>query len=411
METSTLAVVRNIYLGQPITRLELCERTGLSQSRVGVLVSQLREMGLVCGDRPANGSPGRPAALLTLNPKAGHVVGLDIGGEHMRAVLSDLQGSVLFSAIHPTRAVPDREVILENLTNLVEAICEKGGLQPDQLVALGMGLRGIVDTRAGMVLDWPNTPEWADAWRNLDIKQEIGSRLGVKLILVDEPVRAMAVTAHRFGPAQGCDNFLYLFLGGGVGSAVFVDGQPYGGNRGMAGELGHVIVDEDGPWCSCGNRGCLEVLASTSAVLRRARQRLADPQHMSILRTAQENGELSVTTLIEAAAVGDKLAFQVLNQTGSYVGKVVAVAINMLDPELVVLGGPLAMADGFILDAVQHQVRLRALQYIYEETRLVCDHRGELDGAPGMALLALDKLFGTRAYLEAFLDTRLDLSC
>ena len=228
--------------------------------------------------------------------------------------------------------------------------------------------------------------------------------MDIQPVFVDDTVRAVGMLAHRCGVAQDSADFLYVLLGTGVGSAVFVDGRPYLGSAGMAGELGHVTVDEEGPWCSCGNRGCLEVMASTLAVLRRARERLAEPSLMSALRDPFERDELTLGALMEAAAAGDKLAFQILDETGTYVGEVLATALNLLGPEMVVLGGPLAQGDGIILDAVQRQVRLRALQHVSNETQIVCDDQGEFAGAHGAALRALDTLFTSEGSLARLIE-------
>jgi predicted NBD/HSP70 family sugar kinase len=202
-----------------------------------------------------------------------------------------------------------------------------------------------------------------------------------------------------------------VFLGNGIGSSIFIQGRPYSGSIGIAGELGHVMVDEEGPWCSCGNRGCLEVVASTSAVLQRVRERLAEPGLMTTLRTAYERDELSLAALIGAARTGDKLAFQILDETGASVGKVLAIAVNLLGPDLVVLGGPLAQdgapqSGSILLEAVQRQVFLRALQHLSKQARIVCDDQGELAGARGAALMALDRLFESDEYLTRFLSQR-----
>jgi predicted NBD/HSP70 family sugar kinase len=246
---------------------------------------------------------------------------------------------------------------------------------------------------------------WADAWRGLDIPGELGERLGMKPIFVDDTVRAMGFVAHRCGLARGSSNFLYVHLGSGVGSGVFVGGVAYSGSKGMAGELGHVTIDEEGPWCSCGNRGCLEVIASTQAVLRRVRERLAASRLVSVLREPYEADNLTLDALIEAARSGDKLAYQILDETGTYVGRVLAIALNLLSPELVLLGGPLAQDGGIILNAVQRQVRLHALQYIWKQARIICDAPDELLGARGAALLALERLFNSRDSLMQFVES------
>ncbi len=404
MEPSVLSILYNIHQSQPVTRRMLSEQTGLGAGRINALVSHLLDRQLIREEVRQDGTRGRPALSLSINPDAGRVLGLDIGGQHSRAVLSDLAGGVITSLIHPTQAIPDREVILSNIVRLIEAICQEGDILPKEVVAFGIGVRGIVDSRTGIVLGWPNTPSWTAAWAGLDLPTELRARLGVDLIVVDDSVRAMGLVAQRFGPARNSRNFLYVFLGTGIGSGVFVDGKPYRGGSGLAGELGHVTIADDGPWCSCGSRGCLETLASTWAVLRRVQERLAESRLASMLRDPYEKGELTLAALIEAARAGDKLAFQILDETGAYVGKVLAIALNLLGPELVVLGGPLAQDGGIILEAVQRQVRLHALQHISSQTRIVCDDQGELAGAHGAALLALDTLFASSEHLSKLIN-------
>jgi len=393
MDSANLAVLRSIYRAQPVTRRELGRQLGLSPGRVSMLVGQLLDRGLVREEVRQGGNPGRPAALLSVNPDAGRVVGVDVSNAYSRIVLSDLAGGILASVAQPTEMVPQREAILENLTALVVNVCREGGLAPGSLAAMGIGLQAIVDARGGAVLDWPTAPSWAAAWRGLDISAELGRRLGIKVTIVEDSVRAMGISAHRSGPARGSSCFLYVFLGSGIGSVLVVDGQPYRGAIGLAGELGHITVTEEGPLCSCGNRGCLETIASTSAILRRVGERLAEPHLVSALREPYARGMLTLWTLFEAARAGDKLAFQILDETGAYVGRVIAIALNLLAPDLVVLGGPLAQDGGIVLEAVQRQVRLRALQHISRQTRIVCDDQGEWAGAQGAALLALDALF------------------
>jgi N-acetylglucosamine repressor len=400
MEPTAVSLLQAIHASQPITRRALAQLTGLSNSRINVLATSLTEARAIREEAVQQGGLGRPAALLSVNPDAGQIVGIDVGGCWSRAVLTDINGRVRSSVIHDTQTVTDRSVIIGNIVQLIQAVCESAGTLPADLAGLGVALCGLVDTRAGTVHDWPGVPAWADAWRGLDIRHELSVRLGISPICVDDRVRALAQMAHHFGLARDCSDFLYVDLSSGVSAAVFVGGQPYLGRKGMAGELGHVSVDEEGPWCHCGNRGCLEMMASTWAVLRRVQERLAESRLASALRDPFESGNLSLDSLIEAACGGDKLAFQVLDETGSYVGRVLAFAVNLLSPELVILGGPLVQDGGIILEAVQRQVRLHALQHIWKQTRIVCDAHDEFGGARGAALVATDTIFKSADHLQ-----------
>jgi N-acetylglucosamine repressor len=403
VDTALLDALQAIYRIQPATRRALATALGTSANRISPLVTRLLALGLVCEGSPQEGLPGRPAAPLSINPDAARIAGLDIGGRNSRAVLTDAAGCVLSSLVRPTDTTADRGVILDQLAALVETICSASSLSPSSLAAIGVGLQGIVHVPSGTVLDWPNTPGWASGWAGLNVPLALGQRLGVDLVLIDDTARAMGQAAHRFGQARGCRNFLYVVLGNGIGSAVFIDGRPYMGSAGIAGEVGHITVDENGPWCTCGNRGCLETLASTAAVLRRVHERLAEPRLMSTLRGAYERNELTLAAVVEAAEAGDKLAFQVMDETGAYIGKVLAIALNILGPEMVVLGGPLARSDSIMLAAVQRQVRLRALEHVSRDARIVCDDQGEFTGAHGAALLALDRLFSSAEHLARLL--------
>jgi N-acetylglucosamine repressor len=406
MQSPEMTALNCIYRSGSLSRRTLSEQTGATAGRSKDILARLLAHRLIVEEVQADGGPGRPAALLRLNPSAGWVVGLDIGGTHSRAVLTRLDGQVVSALVHASEPVPDREIILANIVRLIEAVCRVAAVSVGSLTALGIGLRGIVDSRLGVVLDWPNTPSWASAWSGLDLTQVLRDRIGLEVIVADESVRAMGVASHRSGAARGSTNFVYLFLGAGIGAAVFVNGQPYAGSIGLTGELGHVSVDENGPWCSCGNRGCLEVVASTHAVLRRVRDRLSQTRLTSRLQEAFERDTLTLATLIESAGAGDKLAFQILDETGTYVGKVLAITLNLLGPELVVLAGPLAQDHGIMLEAVQRQVRLHALQHISRQTRIVCEAHDDLTGARGASMLALDYLFGSDVGFNSLLRQR-----
>jgi N-acetylglucosamine repressor len=395
-----LAVLSAIHRSEPVARREIAAQTGLSLNRVGIIVADLIAHQLICEETSQDRLPGRPANLLRVSPDAGYVIGLDIGGQHSYAALTDLAGNMLATVEQCTEPGPDRNLILDGVARLIQTVRQEADTHPRgknptarEPATLGIGLRGIVDTRSGLVLGWPNTPAWASAWSGMDLAAEIWQRTGIEKIVVEDSVRTMGLCAGRWGSARGVANFLYVFLGTGIGSALFMDGQPYRGGTGLAGELGHVTVDEAGPWCSCGNRGCLEVMASTPAVLHRIQERLAESHMVSALREPFERCALSLDALIEAAGHGDKIAFQILDQAGSYIGRVIAIALNMFGPELVILGGPLTQDNDIILEAVRRQVRLRALQQIASQTRIVADDQGKLAGARGAALLALDRLF------------------
>jgi len=399
-KSSAYSLLYQIYQNQPITRRELAVQIDLSMNSISTIVNQLVDSGLVIEDVFQGKFPGRPAGLLSIRPDSGKVVGLDIDGDYSRGVLCDLNANILTSFISSTKVISEPEAILEDLISIIRKVCNQANNEPSNLLGVGIGVRGIVNVRTGVVVDWPNTPAWAKAWTELRLIPIMKDRLGIEPVLVDDTVRAMGVTAYRHGPAKGCENFLYVFLGSGIGSGIFINGWPYLGQSGITGELGHVTIDENGALCSCGNRGCLELVASTPALLRQVKQRLEETRLVSVLREPFERNSLTLDSLLSAARSRDKLAFQVLDEAGDSIGKVLATYINLLDPELVILGGPLAQDGGIIQDAVQRQVRLRALQHIARDFQITSDKPGEFLGAQGAAIMTMDRIFGSTEYLD-----------
>jgi len=176
------------------------------------------------------------------------------------------------------------------------------------------------------------------------------------------------------------------------------------GAWGLAGELGHVTIDEDGPWCSYGNRGCLSTLVTDSAILGRVKQWVTESGIPTPLWSPGESKEtITIGDLGRAARSGDKVALQVLDEMGGYVGKAVAIAVNLVGPELIVLGGCLLGGDEVLLAAVQRQVRFHAFQHSARRERIVCKEQSQLAGAQGAALMATDALFESRERLRELL--------
>jgi predicted NBD/HSP70 family sugar kinase len=375
----------------------------MSINSVGSAVAELVDQKLVVEEPMQGGGPGRPVGMLSVNPAAGRVFGVDLGGRRALATVADLAGGTLAKVRCDVEPRPDRSAILSMLTEIVAQSCGEADISPKELLGLGVGVRGIADTRTGTVVDWPNTPEWADAWRGWKLGHALVERLGIMPVVVEDSVRAMGVTAYRNGSARGRQNLLYVYLGEGIGSCLIADGKPYRGSYGIAGELGHVPVSEHGPWCHCGNQGCLEVMASVPAVLRRLKERLAVRKVSSVLQ-GPERDELTLNDLVQAVDHKDKLAYQILDETGAYIGHVLSILLNILGPELVILGGPLVQDGGIVLQAVQRQVQLHALPYVCRHCHIVCDPPDEMVGARGAALLTLDALFNSEAHIARLLN-------
>jgi predicted NBD/HSP70 family sugar kinase len=393
-------IVRALHTRGPSTVRQLQDWTGFSHGAVVSSMGLLRSMGIVqdIGSRRADGL-GRPSTLWHLRPEAAYVVGIDIGAANVRVLLLDLAGQHVYAMHEDTEALyrraPAGSAVSREIARLVHRIVERSPLPHIQPRALGVALSGLVDSEHGRCLTCTNIP----GWQNLDLVVELTATLDIPVLLEDS-ARAQAWAEHRYGRAREAQDFLYVNVGAGIGAALFIDGKVYRGPGGLGGELGHITVDEHGPRCGCGNRGCAEALVGARAIVRRTRELLSDHSYPSLLTTEigqLPNGDLrpfGVEQVVGAASRGDTLAFRVLNEAGEYLGVAIAAALNLLGFPLVVLGGGVARAGDPFIDAVRRVVLLRALPPLVQRVQI---ERSTLDadaGAWGVGLHAIE------AYLD-----------
>ncbi len=389
-------VLGQIRRGGALTIREIRAETGLTHAAATAGVAALHQRGIVCpgSARPANGL-GRPATTWTLRPDAAYVVGIDIGAQTVRVALLDMAAQPVHTDRMATAALlqqaPGGDAVSPALATLVQQTIAASPVPAARPSAVGIAISGLVDAVHGVCYSCANIP----GWRNLHIGRDLSVLLGTD-VLVDDSARAQALAEVRAGAARGARDFLFVNVGIGIGAALYVDGRLYRGPGGLAGELGHITVDERGPLCGCGNRGCAEALVGAAAVVARAQALLAEHTYPSLL-VADDSpaASLTIERLAAAAAAGDKLAFQVLNDAGEHLGVAIAAALNLLGSPLVVLGGGIACSGEPFLDAVQRTVRLRSLPPV---ARLVCIAPSDLDdsaAAYGAGLAALDHYLDT----------------
>ena len=305
-------------------------------------------------------------------------VGLDVGGTKAAGLLVAEGGEILSRHVAETPA-DDVDATMSTLFEVIERL----GKESDP-VAVGIGGAGMVDFEAGVMRFAPNL-----AWRELPIRDMVSEHTGLPCIL-DNDANAACWGEYRFGAGRGYRYVLLLTVGTGIGGGIVADGVLYRGAHGFAAEVGHVIVEPDGPLCGCGNRGCLEQVASGRALDRLARDAAA--QHADgLIARLSGTGEVTGRHVTEAAERGDQVARQILEEVGIRLGVGIAGFVNVLDPEVVVVGGGVAEIGDPLLEPARRA---------YRETVLAPDHRPDVPivqaalgndaGAIGAAALALE---------------------
>ena len=372
-ELNRLRIVDFLRVNGTASRAELARRTGLSRSTVSTLVSDLQRRGLVVeqpGQFAGEGQPGRPAALLQLDPSAGAAIGVDFDHDRLRVAVSDLSRIVLAEASARFDVDHDAAGALDLAADLVEQLLDEVGISRDRVLGAGMALAGPIDHDRAALHHSTVLPGWADVDAGAELERRIGTT-----VYVDNDANLGALAEVTLGAGRRARFAAYIQMGSGVGAGIVVNGSPYRGARGTAGEIGHVVVDPQGPLCRCGNRGCLETVASTGA--------------LQALVSASRGQEPTVQEMIAEALAGDAGCRRAITDAGRVVGGVVAGLVNLFSPEMVVVGGDLGEAGELLLEPLREAVIRDALPEAASGLEIVAGELGERANLLGALALVL----------------------
>lgn len=394
-DDKSLIAINKIRKAGCITRLELSREMEISLSLANKLTAGLLSAGLIVRTRKEEQEAGRPADVLSLRANGAIAVGLDIGDRVQIAAVSDLCGKMISSRREDTAMPTDRDAALRHLTGLIERAVAHAGLMNCPVLGVGVALHGIVDALSGTVDGWEEGLGWLAPWLGRSLRDALSGVVDYPFILVDDIVRALGIAESLHGMGSRDRDFIYIYADTGIGMSLLQAGKPYIGFSHIAGELAHVPVDPQGCPCVCGSNGCLGAAISTEAIRTRARRRLAESPVRSALRDRSD--QATIQEIVQTAAAGDKLAIQIMTEAGDYMGKAIAIVLNLFGPELIVLGGGLAESDHF-LEATRRTARIHALQQATTGVsieRTALDERGAAHGA---ATMVLDAVFESREH-------------
>ncbi len=308
-------------------------------------------------------------------------VGIDIGGTKIAALRISAEGEVLASTVIPTPAT-DQTAALPAIEVAAAAVLDEG------VTAIGIGMAGLVDVRSGVLLWTPNL-----VWRNLPLAEGLGQRFGLP-VTVDNDATAAAWAESRLGASRGRADSLFVGVGTGIGGGIIAGGRLVRGAHGLAGEIGHIIVEPGGPLCGCGNRGCWEQVASGHALTRAGREAARQhPQSMIARMSGGDPAKVTGPLVTDAARGGDPVARGILERVGERLGQGLAGLANVLDPEVVVVGGGVVAAGDWLLEPAR-RVFARSIEAPAHrpEVPVLPAALGNDAGAIGAAILALEEL-------------------
>ena len=313
-------------------------------------------------------------------------VGIDLGGSHIKAGVVSARGKVYLNLIHDTPANAGPKAIISALKDTTLGLLKQSRAKHLIIRGIGVGSPGTVDRKTGRVIgSSPNLPGWV----GINLKQALKEfRLPV---FVDNDANLMALAEQRTGAARGFKNALCLTIGTGIGGGIVIEGKLFHGSNFSAGELGHTSIDYSGRLCRCGSVGCLEAYASVPAMLESTRALVRERTNRSALHDL--DGKVTLRNVFSAAKKGDELANEIIDAEIEYLGTGLASVVNLLNPEIVVIGGGLMHeTDGLFLRKLKLKIRKKAFPAAIKNLKVARAKLGNQAGFIGAALHALESL-------------------
>lgn len=355
--------------GQPRTRAQLADLTGLARSTISARLDALMRLGLVV---PFGGvsTGGRPPSLLAFNPGARVVAGVDLGATHASAALADLDGRILAERTQRLDIASGPKKVLGWAERTVRDLLAEQGRPAGELAAIGIGLPGPVEHSTGRAINPPIMP----GWDRYDVPCHVQRAFDVP-VLVDNDVNIMAL-GEQHAHLREVTDLVFIKVGTGIGAGIISGGTLQRGAQGTAGDLGHIHVPRGADvTCRCGNLGCLEAIAAVPA--------LAAAIRAAGVEVAADS---DVVRLVRA---GDPEAVRAVRQSGRDLGEVLAALVNLVNPSVIVIGGALAAAGESLIAGIREVVYLRSLPLATEHLHIATSRAGERAGVIGAAALAI----------------------
>ena len=311
-----------------------------------------------------------------------YYAGIDLGGTNTKIGLVDEDGNIIFTTIVKTDSMEGFEKTIQRLSKILLQQVKSFGLNFDDVQSVGVGVPGPV-LNSRVVKFWANFP-----WKNgVDLALEFEKNLG-KPVKADNDVNVITLGEMWKGSAQGYKNVLGLAIGTGIGGGIIVDGKLVSGENGAGGEVGHIKVERDGKLCGCGQKGCWEAYASATGLIREAQSRLA-VNKINGLYEQVIGRDLEAKDIFDVAKEGDAFALDLVDYEADYIALGIGNLLNVLDPEIVVVGGGVSLAGDILFDKVKERLKKYAFPSTTENLKIVAASLGNDAGILGAAYLGM----------------------
>lgn len=364
---------------------DLSKEMELSVPTVTKLVMELLEAGYLLDSGKQDTSGGRKPNIYGLNPESGYFAGVDVQKKRILLALVDFNGKIIDQEVQPYRLENTAEA-LDELCEIINSYIEKLPIKKDKILQVGVNITGRVNSVSGYSYTYFYFSEHP-------LAQILEERINLPVNLENDS-RAMCYGEYMTGAVKGEKNVLFININWGLGAGIIVDGKLYYGKSGFSGEFGHISIFDNEIICQCGKKGCLETEASGYAIQRLLLEKYRQGSTTILADKLEETSDITLIEFVDAVLKEDVLAIEIVERVGTYLGRALAGLINLFNPEVVIIGGPLSRTQDYIRLPIKSAIRKYSLNLVNQDTELVVSKLGEKAGLIGACLLARAKMLG-----------------
>ncbi len=378
-------IVRYLYFHGPKSAAEISKRLKSSIPTITAIINELIKINVIIEQGQGNSSGGRRPNLFGLQDDVFYILGIDIGWFTTKIAIFNTKLENISEFINHPIELKDDPRLIDEIYRVANDLIENSGIEREKLIGVGIDMPGLIDAEKGCnyTYFYNKDKTLAERFENL-----------FKLpVFIENDANARTLAEYRYGQARGTKNTLVLHVGWGVGLGMIINKQLYRGASGFAGEFSHIPLIENGLLCQCGKQGCLETVASGTALVRLAKEGLQEGKNSTLSKKIADGQELIPKTIIEAANEGDQFAISTISKVGFELGKGIAVLIQLFNPELIILGGRVAEANQYLLTPIEQALNHYSIPKLRNQTKIKVSKLGTNANILGAVAMVSENIF------------------
>ncbi len=378
-------ILRLLYHKSPQSASVLSKKTNVSLPTIRSILDDLIDDKIVCSTGIGDSQGGRKPTIYSISSDAFYILAVELGHYKAKAVIYNSLNNEISSIQEFETNIDDPKLEI-TVEKILDSLLKETGLAKDKIAAIGLSMPGLIDSENGI----NRTIKKPD---DRNIVDRLSRQLKIKTY-IENDARMQALGEFVFGKAKSTSNTLVINWSWGLGLGMILNGEIYNGSNGCAGELSHIRIEEEGDMCECGKRGCFQTIAGAQNLLNMALAELKKGTISQLTsKFAHEPGEMKPADIINCAKKGDELSISLLTSISTRLAWGLSILIQLYNPELIVLNGPLTKASQYILIPIQHALNQYCLENISENVRIEISEMGEHSGLKGVAVMVFQRLF------------------